>query len=124
VIIMGWLKHILLGDIGQSLDIIETRDKLHAGEAARRMQRSAQSRNEMEIARLKARTEQLHLAITSLTRHLLDKKLIDESEFREFLDHLDLEDGKADGRLPFADELRKPKLIVPEAPRARGRKPV
>jgi hypothetical protein len=110
---MGWLKHILLGDIGQSIDIVETSNQLKCNENVQRIQRRNQSMQEMEIARLKARTERLHLAVTALSRYLVEKNLIAESEFRDFLDQIDGEDGKSDGRLPFVDEASKPRLVVP-----------
>ncbi len=110
---MGWLKHILLGDIGQSIDIVEASNQLKCNENVQRIQRRNQSRQEMEIARLKARTERLHLAVTALSRYLVEKNLIAESDFRDFLDQIDREDGDPDGRLSFEDEGSKARLLVP-----------
>ncbi len=66
------------------------------------------------ISRLKKRTEELNLAITALSRYLLEEKLINREKLVEFIEKIDLEDGQADGRLSYDDASSKPKLIIPE----------
>ena len=68
----------------------------------------------IEIARLKKRTEELNLALTALSRYLLEEKLINREKLVEFIEKIDREDGQADGRLSYEDAPVKPKLIIPE----------
>lgn len=109
---MSWLKHILLGDLGQSMDIVETKEMM-AGHAALQIQQSKHVVNaNLEIARLRRRNEQLHLAITALTRHLVAKGVVDAAELAAFIDEIDLLDGKADGTLAFEDKAPAPTLVT------------
>ena len=109
---MSWLKHILLGDLGQSMDIEDTKEMV-AGQAALQIQQSKHVVNaNLEIARLRRRNEQLHLAITALTRHLVAKGVINGAELASFIDEIDLLDGKADGTLAFVDKAPAPTLVT------------
>ena len=109
---MGWLKHILLGDLGQSMDILEAREVM-AGQAALQIQQSKRVVDaNLEIARLRRRNEQLHLAITALTRHLVAKGVVDAAELASFIDEIDRSDGKEDGKLAFEDKAPSPTLVT------------
>lgn len=103
--IMGWLRQILLGDLGQSIDIQETATAVEA-------QRAALDRRRQELAALEIRTERLHLAVTALSRFLVSKGVIDPTELEAFIRQVDAEDGKIDGKL------------AAEAPMSRSRFPV
>jgi hypothetical protein len=114
---MGWLKHILLGDLGQSIDIMDAKEAM-AGQAALQIQQSKGVVGaNLEIARLRRRNEQLHLAITALTRHLITKGVVDAAELAAFIDEIDLMDGKVDGALAFEDKAPAPTLVT--GPQAR-----
>lgn len=110
---MGWLQHILLGDLGQSLDIVDTSDQLRTQASIQRRQQTKTISLEVEIARLKARSERQNLAITALSRFLIAKKIIDESELDEFIKAIDEEDGELDGRLSIDDTTPRAKLVIP-----------
>ena len=107
---MGILKHLLLGDLGQSSDILESMERLEAIKSAQKSQSRRHSSQTTEIVRLTARTEKLHLAVTALSRFLIEKGVIAESELADFLDIIDQEDGALDGKLEFADERMKPRV--------------
>jgi hypothetical protein len=109
---MSWLKHILLGDLGQSIDIMDAKEAM-AGQAALQIQQSKHVVDaKIEIARLKRRNEQLHLAVTALTRHLVAKGVVDAAELANFIDEIDLLDGKADGTLAFEERAPAPTLVT------------
>jgi hypothetical protein len=109
---MGWLKHILLGDLGQSMDILEAREVM-AGQAALQIQQSKRVVDaNLEIARLKRRNEQLHLAITALTKHLVAKGVVDAAELASFIEEIDRSDGKEDGMLAFEDKVPSPTRVT------------
>lgn len=109
---MSWLKHILLGDLGQSMDIEETKEMV-AGQAAFQIQQGKHVVDaKIEIARLKRRNEQLHLAVTALTRHLVAKGVVDAAELAAFIDEIDGLDGKVDGTLALEDKAPAPTLVT------------
>ncbi|MDA0766989.1 MAG: hypothetical protein O3A92_09225 [Verrucomicrobia bacterium] len=110
---MGWLSHILLGDLGQSVDIVGTSEALKAQSKVQDRQRRRTSARDLEVARLRARTERLNLAITSLTRFLLEKQIVNREELQQFIDAIDEEDGELDGRLQIQDPPISPKLRFP-----------
>ena len=106
---MGWLKHILLGDLGQSLDIQETAAEVDAQRAA--MDRL--ERRQQDLAVLQARTERLHLALTALSRYLISKGVIDPAELEAYLHQVDGEDGVKDGKLAFDASKPRPRPRQP-----------
>jgi len=111
---MGWLSHILLGDLGQSVDIMEARDATRAQSARQTAQGRELRGQAAEIARLKQRTEQLHLALTALTRYLIDSKQVSAAELADFIRRVDIEDGDEDGRLGFSELPARLKLRFPK----------
>jgi hypothetical protein len=113
---MGWLKHILLGDIGQSMAIEENSEALAKQAAFQSLQSKRASEANLEIARLKRRNEQLNLAVTSLSRYLIKKGVIDPAEFSSFIDQLDASDGKLDGSLASEKEVAKPVPVTGKQP--------
>ncbi len=111
---MGLLKHILLGDFGQSLDISETAERVELQEKAQQLQSSRLRSKDLEIARLKTHTEKLHLAISGLTKYLITRGIVAENDLAAYLDEIDATDGTHDGKLPFSNSPAKPRLIIPE----------
>lgn len=109
---MGWLKHILLGDLGQSLDIQETAGAVEAQRAAMDRQVHRLGLRQQELAAIQARTEKLHLALTALSRYLISKGVIDPAELEAYLQQVDGEDGVKDGKLAFDGAKPRPRLPV------------
>lgn len=98
---MGWISHVLLGDFGQSIDINDAQERIQRQEAAQRRQQGSQRDQQSQIEQLKAHNERLHLALTALSRFLIEKHIIGEAELRAFIEQVDREDGAADGRMPI-----------------------
>jgi len=105
---MGWLKYLLLGNIGQSLGIADAQERLDAqSKMAREQARVSRDKDltqDQEIALLRERTERLNLALTALCRFLISKELVGLEELEEFIDQVDVEDSEHDGRLKFDGE--------------------
>jgi hypothetical protein len=97
---MGWGRTLLLGDVGNRLDIGDC-EKMIA-----ELYRDAANKNRVntnqdsDIQKLQFENEQLKLYLVSLVRLLITKGVIEEDEFRRFVDIIDGEDGKMDGRTP------------------------
>lgn len=86
---MGWARWLLLGDLGQQLDISEAHDTL---ERLRRSSGSASFRavqHDEAIQALADRNEQLTLCLVTLVRLLLAKGAIAPAEVQELLAVLD-----------------------------------
>ena len=114
---MGFLKHILLGDLGQSLDIVEQQNEqqklAQANAEIRRKSASQQALQSQRISELEDHCAQLHLALTALTRFLTDRAIINESDLRGFIEQIDASDGTQDGKLSFPEISSKIKLNFP-----------
>jgi len=96
------------------LDIAEAKERVKLQIKVQKQQSARLAVKELEIARLKTRSEQLYLAITALSRFLIVKGLVSEEELAAFIAELDASDGNADGRLDFGDELPRPRLLFPK----------
>ena len=101
---MGWMRTLLLGDIGNRLDIEDTERDI----ANLRRNRAADARGIMEQGRIiLALREELgrqKLALTALTRFLIEKGLAEEAELTEFIREVDAEDGQLDGCIPVVED--------------------
>lgn len=88
---------LLLGNLGQQLDINETQEaldslsgKLHSGDREVAQTVTALARENAEL--------KLYLAAT--VRLLVAKQVITRAELTEIVDAIDRADGKADGQMP------------------------
>lgn len=105
---MGFLKHLILGDWGQSADIVENSKQLQSIHQQKYKQSSELAGLRVELSKLKSQVQTQNLAITALSRFLIEKELISEEELAEFIDAVDQEDGTKDGKLTYSEgkELR------------------
>jgi len=96
---MGFLSHILLGDLGQSLDIENTRSAVKDQAMQQARNTSKLFNAGIEIDRLKRQNGELRLAVVALTRFLIERGVVNEGELEAFIREIDREDGTVDGRL-------------------------
>ncbi|PXA04594.1 hypothetical protein DDZ13_05310 [Coraliomargarita sinensis] len=95
---MGWGRTLLLGDIGNRLDIEDTEREI--GELKRSMRgafRKDMSQDE-KIEALIADNAELKLYLASLVRLLVKHGTIAPEELREIVEKVDAEDGRIDGK--------------------------
>jgi hypothetical protein len=95
---MGWGRTLLLGDIGNRLDIADTERDI-AGlkrEIAGAFQKDM-SQDEM-IRRLVAENAELKLYLAALVRLMARKGSISKEELQAMVAAIDAEDGRQDGR--------------------------
>ena len=96
---MGWMRTLLLGDIGNRLDIEDTeRDvaRLHRKQETSARKLDAKNR---QIEVLRNEIAELKLATHALTRFLIERGTIDEQELEQFISDVDAEDGIIDGKI-------------------------
>ncbi len=106
---MGWLRTLLLGDIGNRLDIADAENQIE------RVRRSQQRQSNVKNQKIAALTHELgrqKLAVQALTRFLIEKGIVDEGELSAFVEAVDAEDGVIDGKMELDSTAPKPR--VPE----------
>ena len=119
---MGWARTLLLGDIGNRLDIADAETEIG------RIQRNQDSaRNELqakdrEIATLRDELGRQRLAIQALTRFLIEKNVIDAPGLSDFIAQIDAEDGVVDGKMALDPETRRPHFPAKKIPSGTFRK--
>jgi hypothetical protein len=95
---MGWGRMLLLGNVGQQLDIHDA----EAGLAALRQGMQSAARADADLSRrldlLAAENAELKLYLAAVVRLLVAKGTVTDAELRRIVDALDREDGRADGR--------------------------
>jgi chromosome segregation ATPase len=111
ITIMGWMRTLLLGDIGNRLDIADTEsdiDQLRQSQS--RSTRELEKKNRT-IETLQEELEQQKLALTALTRFLIDRQLIELEELDEYISEIDAEDGVIDGKLALDPKTKRLKIV-------------
>ncbi len=99
---MGWLRTLLLGDIGNRLDIADTEyDIARLRQNVRRKNRAKNRTDEAQdqrLADLEGENEQLKVYLASLVRLLVSKGTLSPEELASFVDVIDPEEeGGAEG---------------------------
>jgi len=95
---MGWGRWLLLGDLGQQLDLQEQRAELERARIdSYRRDRHARI-NAKVLAEIRAECDELKLYLAALIRHLVNKSLATTDEVIELVEAIDREDGTPDGR--------------------------
>ncbi|UCD49359.1 MAG: hypothetical protein JSW27_17720 [Phycisphaerales bacterium] len=96
---MGWGRMLLLGNLGQQLDIEDQRRELQELRSRVRSE-SRQSTQDIELRLdiLERQSDEMKLYLAALVRYLAAKGQIDLEEFAKLVDEVDAEDGSADGR--------------------------
>ena len=115
---MGWARTLLLGDLGNRLDIADAEAEIERIQRSQQRAENAVLSKEREMAMLKNEVGRQKLAIQALTRFLIEKGMIRAAELEEFIAGIDAEDGVVDGRMeldPTTRQLRFPaaKPLVP-----------
>ena len=95
---MGWGRYLLLGELGQQLDISDQKVELE------RLRAEVQRRDPPSldpapaIERLQQENDELRLYLAAVVRCLLAKQVISGDELKRIVDLVDAEDGARDGR--------------------------
>jgi Tfp pilus assembly protein PilO len=93
---MGWGRFLLLGDLGQQLDLSDQRREMRDLRAElRRTQRS--QADATTLAELRAENDELRLYLTALMRLLATKGVVTREELEQIVEAIDAEDGENDG---------------------------
>ena len=95
---MGWGRTLLLGDIGNRLDIADTEDEI------RRIRRELERSSSKDVSQgqtiqaLQQENMELKLYLSSLIRILANKNILTYEELNRMVGLIDAEDGHVDGK--------------------------
>ena len=97
---MGWGSYLLLGDLGQQLDIMQQREEMQRLRAAVAEAKSAPAptADNARIAQLEAEIDEMRLYVVAMMRLLLSKDLVSREDLERMLKVVDGLDGTEDGR--------------------------
>ncbi|MDA7519351.1 hypothetical protein N9932_00575 [bacterium] len=101
------MRTLLLGDIGNRMDIADAENQIAFLEKRQKLATRALTKKEVKISVLQAELERQRLATTALSRFLIEKGVIEETELEEFIREVDAEDGVVDGKLAIEPNSRR-----------------
>jgi hypothetical protein len=101
---MGWGRYLLLGDLGQQLDLSDQREEIDQLRQELQRSRSSDSGSTDAFRRLQAENDELRLYLAAVIRVLVSKRVVTQAEIRQLVEAIDAEDGTVDGK--FSGELR------------------
>jgi hypothetical protein len=95
---MGWGRYLLLGDLGQQLDLSDQKEELARlrTEIQRRGPPSADATP--AIQQLQQENDELRLYLAAVIRCLVSKQVISGDELKQIVELVDAEDGAQNGR--------------------------
>jgi hypothetical protein len=95
---MGWGRFLLLGNLGQQLDIVDQKAELESLREELRHSRLSSPEAAGDVARLQAENDELRLYLAALVRLLTTKGIVTREEIKRVVDLVDAQDGARDGR--------------------------
>ncbi|MEP4079524.1 hypothetical protein [Haloferula sp.] len=113
------MRTILLGDVGNRLDIADTEREIKSLKQQQRNSRATLAGKDHKILNLQAELSRQKLAIQALSRFLVAKGIIQQDELDDFISEVDAEDGELDGKMDLNSKslkLQFPKKTEPFAP--------
>ena len=96
---MGWGRFLLLGNLGQQLDIQDQNTEIqNLRDQLARQRNSSPVATSLPIKELQKENDELKLYIAALVRILTSKGTITKEELKQMIDTIDTEDGSQDGK--------------------------
>jgi hypothetical protein len=92
---MGWMRTLLLGDIGNRLDIEDTERNISKLRVYLRSKAATDSGQNERLDALEEENEQLKLSMATLIQMLVKRKLLSESDLEALVDLNDPETDEA-----------------------------
>lgn len=93
---MGWGRMLLLGNLGQQMDIEDQRREIEYLRSQLR-QETRQRGDHATLTMLAAENAELRLYLAALVRYLVARGHIDPGEFEQLVAAVDAADGATDG---------------------------
>jgi hypothetical protein len=90
---MGWMRYLLLGDLGQQLDIQDQADEIAR---LKQHMRNPFDASPSDVNSLRTENAELRLYVAVLFRLLISKGIASEDEVRTLINRIDAADGAVD----------------------------
>jgi hypothetical protein len=108
---MGWGRYLLLGDLGQQMDLADHETEIENLKVQLRSKQVASSSVEERLETLQRESDELKLYLATIIRLLVAKKLATVDEIKTVVAAVDREDGVEDEKftgamLPGAEPTR------------------
>jgi hypothetical protein len=95
---MGWGRTLILGDIGNRLDIADTENEIRRLKRSLSVGLGKDMVQDNKIDRLEQENAELKLYLASVVRLLLSKGVVSASELEAMVELIDGADGAVDGK--------------------------
>ena len=97
---MGWGRFLLLGNLGQQLDIQDQNMEIqHLRNELARQRNSSPIATSLPIKELQKENDELKLYIAALVKILITKGVATSDEIKQMVQIIDSQDGSQDGKL-------------------------
>jgi len=93
---MGWGRYLLLGDLGQQMDLADHEAEIERLKEQLRSKQGVPSSVEQQLETLQGENDELKLYLAAVIRLMLAKKLIITDEIKAVVAAVDREDGVED----------------------------
>jgi hypothetical protein len=95
---MGWGRTLILGDIGNRLDIADTENEIRRLKRSLSVGLGKDMAQDNKIDRLEQENAELKLYLASVVRLLLSKGVVSAGELEAMVELIDGADGAVDGK--------------------------
>lgn len=95
---MGWLRYLLLGDLGQQLDLQDHADEIERLKESIASRPAISGSIDSRIDVLQRENDELKLYLAAIVRLLINKNVVTAAEIRSLASVIDRQDGDEDGK--------------------------
>ena len=95
---MGWGRMLLLGNIGQQMDLDDVQGEIAELRSRLRTSRTRAEAADREVDRLATENDELRLYVAAILRILVTKGVVSQAELEVLVRAVDAEDGATDNR--------------------------
>ena len=95
---MGWGRTLLLGDVGNRLDISDCEEDIRTLKQSIMQMHQEEQEVDSELHSLQMENNQLKLYLAALIRLLISKQVLTKEEIQGMVDIIDAEDGAIDNK--------------------------
>lgn len=97
---MGWARTLILGDVGNRLDIADCENDIQVLKASLMEMHQDDLSQDQELIKLRRETDELKLYLSAIVRLLTVKKILTIEELRKMVNVIDSEDDAMDNQSP------------------------
>lgn len=97
---MGWARTLILGDVGNRLDIADCENDIKVLKTSLMEMHQDSASQDEELHKLRRETDELKLYLSAIVRLLTARKVMTVEELRGMVNAIDAEDGAMNGKPP------------------------